>query len=238
MIHLQSEFRQSALMLDIKNLYLNQPSREYRLSFDMIADHINNTKRKSLCLCSSAIYVVELLKRCSCKLDIAGTRSFDADEFMSSFDGWVCEGIQTVELDIFPPDYDVIVWVEPGEYQVDLVFHKLRELADNDTKLLVINRGPLMRVLPVWKTKIQPGARLLSQWRLNQILNAAGWQVESVLVFHGPRSIFWSFLLRASTIMKRPDWSDRFIFAMRNTFQEPEWIWWLSTLSLTCARVA
>jgi hypothetical protein len=149
-------------MFDMKTLYINQPLREYRLAFDLVANHVNSSTRKSLCLFSSASHAVELLKRCPCTLDMVGIGSFDVCEFVAEVDGWAWDGIQAVELDKLLPSYDKIVWIEPEEFQVESVFHQLRELADKNTKILIINRGPLMNVLPACKVQIQPVERPLS----------------------------------------------------------------------------
>lgn len=225
-------------MLDIRNLYLNQPSREYRLAFDLVADFLNNSKGKALCVFSTASQAVELLKRCPRPLEILEIGSFDVYEFTAAADGWIWEEIRIMGLGTLSPGYDIFLWVEPDASQADLISHRLRELANKNTRLLVINSGPLRKFLPARQEQTQPEDRPLSLKEMKQILRANRWQVESIRVFHGPRSITWSFLHRLSALLRRPDWSDRFLIATRASFQEPGWIWWLSPLSLICARAA
>ena len=225
-------------MLDIQNLYMSHPSQEYRQAFDLAADYLNKSEGKALCTLSSAIHAVELLKRCPRPLELAGTGSFDVCGFIAAAAGWSWGDLQAVQLDGLSPGYNILIWAEPEYPQASVISQQLRALAVNQTRLVVINSGPLRNFLPAWKAQPQPGERPLSLRRVKQILRTTSWQVESSLVFHGPRSIAWSYLRRAGTILRRPDWSDRLLFAMRNSYQDPGWIWWLSPLSLICARVA
>jgi hypothetical protein len=225
-------------MLDIQNLYVKNPSQEYRQAFDLTAEYINMTEGKVLCTLSSAIHAVELLKRCPRSLELAGTGLFDVYEFIAAAADWAWGDLQAVELGGLSPGYDILIWVEPEDLQASLISQQLRALAVNQTRLVVINSGPLRNFLPARKAQIQRGDKPLSPRRVKQILRTASWQVESCLVFHGPRSIAWTYLHRAGVILNRPDWSDRLLFAMRNSYQDPGWIWWLSPLSLICARAA
>jgi hypothetical protein len=225
-------------MLDLQELYLSQPSHEYRQAFDLAADYLNMAEGKALCTLSSAFHAVELLKRSPRSSEIVGTGSFDVSGFISAAADWAWGELRAVELDGLSPGYDIHIWAEPEDPQADVISHQLRALAVHQTRLVVINSGPLRSILPIWKTQPQPGIRPLSMRRVTQILQTADWQVENSRVFHGPRSIAWSFLCRACTVLKRPDWSDRLLFAMRTSYQDPGWIWWLSPLSLICARAA
>jgi hypothetical protein len=143
-----------------------------------------------------------------------------------------------VELGGLSPGYGILIWAEPEDPQASVISQQLRALVVNQTRLVVINSGPLRNFLPARKAQSQPGDRPLSSRRVKQILRTASWQVESCLVFHGPRSIAWTYLHRAGAILNRPDWSDRLLFAIRNSYQDPGWVWWLSPLSLICARAA
>lgn len=223
-------------MLDIQNLYLSQPSREYRQAFDLTADYLNIAKGKVLCALSSARPAVELLKRCPRSLEFAGTGSFDIYGFIAAAAGWTWGDLQAVELDRLSPGYDILIWAEPEEFQANVVSQQLRNLAVNQTRLVVIIPGPLRRFFPALKVQSQPGARPRSQIQIKQILITTSWQVESCYVFHGPRSIAWSLLYQAGVKLDRPDWADRLLFAMRNSYQDPGWSWWLSPLSMICAR--
>jgi hypothetical protein len=225
-------------MLDIQDLYVKNPSQEYRQAFDLTAEYINMAEGKVLCTLSSAIFAIELLKRCPRSLELAGTGSFDVCEFITAAAGWAWGDLQAVELDTLSPGYDILIWAEPEDPQACVISQQLRALAVNQTRLVVINSGPLRNFLPAWKSQTHSGDRPLSPRRVKIILHDANWQVESCLVFHGPRSIAWTYLHRAGAILNRPDWSDRLLFAMRNSYQDPGWIWWLSPLSLICARAA
>jgi len=75
-------------MLDLQELYLSQPSHEYRQAFDLAADYLNMAEGKALCTLSSAFHAVELLKRSPRSSEIVGTGSFDVCGFISAAADW------------------------------------------------------------------------------------------------------------------------------------------------------
>jgi len=220
----------------IEDLYLRQPTPEYRQAFDLAVSQLNRADGPVLAVLSSAAHAVDLLKRCPRPLDLAGTGTFAAADFVSSANGWVWGAVRAVTLAEGAPGYAAILWAEPEDPQARSIATLMRRLVAGGAVLVVITSGPLRGHLPAWQFRPFPVEKPLSPGRVTLMLRAAGWQVEHHIIFHGPRAIVWSYLARAAHNLNRPDWADRCTFAAREYYREAGWTWPLAPLALIRAR--
>jgi len=221
---------------NIQSIYLNHPTREYRYAFDLVAGWFNRSDCGNLCLLSSNMFAVELIKRCPHQLDLIGTNGFDAADFISSSVGWNWGKLNVGVIDGSVEDYKTIIWIDPDASQLDITSRQLNRIAMSNTRLFVIMPGLLHRVLPVPKSYPQNNNKLLP-YSLARCLSNTGWQIESTLGLHGPHSIAWGWMYQLCTLISRNDWADKSLFAIRDSYQETGWLWWLSPLTIICAVV-
>lgn len=219
---------------DIQSIYTNHPTREYRHAFDLVASWFNRSDRGNLCLLSSYVFAVEMLKRCPHQLDLIGTNGFDAADFISASAGWNWGNLKVGAFDGLVDEYKTIIWVVPDASQLDITSRRLNRIALSNARLFVIMPGLLHRFLPVPKSYPQNNIKLLP-YSLARSLSNTGWQIESILGLHGPNSIAWGWMYRLCTLMGRNDWADKSLFAIRDSYQESGWLWWLSPLTIICA---
>lgn len=222
-------------MKDIQSLYTKHPAREYRQAFDLVGSWLNHTDGAKLCLLSSSVFAVELLKRCPHQLDLIGTDGFDAAGFISRSLDWNWGELKLGSIDVQDNKYEIIIWVEPITSQPYLISRQLCRVALPKAKLFVISPGLLNRFIPSGVMLSHNEQKLLIPYQFTQTLKNTGWQIESTMGFHGPRSILWNGFYRLSTQMGRLDWADKLLFVMRSSYQESGRLWWLSPLSIICA---
>jgi len=220
----------------VETLYLRRPTPEYSQAFDLAAGALRRAEGPALAVVSSAVYAVELLKRCPGALDFATTSSFDAADLVAAAQGWAWGPIKDVEFSADLSAYDSIVWAEPERASAEDLARTLRSRARTGARLEVIATTYLRRFLPLWRAHPVPAIRPLNPGRVMHLLRDSGWQVESCLPFHGPRSIAWGKLAQLADALGRPDLGDRCLFAMRSNYREPGWLWPFAPLTLIRAR--
>ena len=222
----------------VETLYLRRTTPEYRQAFDLAVSGCQPEAEPVLVVSSSAIHAVELLKRCRAPLYFAGTGAFDAVQFAAEASHWAWGLIKPVRLATHDQRYSTMIWAEPEAASAAETLQALSRLAARGATLSVIASAPLRRFLPAWQASPFPAERPLAAGRVGRLLSSRGWQIDQRIVFHGPRSIFWSYLARVADRIRRPDWGDRCLFAMRRTYLEPGWLWPLAPLALIQARAA
>ncbi len=129
-----------------------------------------------------------------------------------------------------------MVWAEPEAASAEETLQAISHLAAPEASLRVITSTSLRRFLPAWQAGPLPAERPLAAGPVGLLLSSKGWRIDQKTVFHGPRSIWWSYLARAAEKMGRPDWADRCLFAVRQAYREPGWLWRLGPLALIQAR--
>jgi hypothetical protein len=214
-------------LLEIQSLYLNNPPREYRTAFNLVARDLNSSGGKNLCIVSSTSAAVELIKRCQHEIHLAGMNNFDAQDFMSASKGWTWGAIKPVELDRSRPEFEFIFWGLPEISQIEAISCQAYRCAAENADLVVISPGPLHNFLP--GVKSYPGCWLMPQ-ALVRALSADEWQIKSAEGIHGLRSIFWGRIHQLCNLLGRLDWADQSLFALRDVYQETGLFWWLSPL--------
>jgi hypothetical protein len=220
----------------VETLYLRPSTPEYRQAFDLALSASQPEAEPLLVVSSSAIHAVELLKRCRAPLVFAGTGGFDAVQFAVEASDWAWGPIQPVRLAAHDRRYTRMLWAEPEVASAEATLQALSRLAVRGASMNVIASASLRRFLPAWQAAPPPAVRPLAPGPVGRLLASNGWRVERTIVFHGPRSIFWSYLARAAGRIQRPDWGDRCRFAMRRTYREAGWLWPLAPLALIQAR--
>ncbi|MBM4430648.1 MAG: hypothetical protein FJ026_09935 [Chloroflexi bacterium] len=222
----------------VETLYLQPLPWEYSQALDLGTTTLHAGPQPDLAVLSSTLYAVELLKRCHAALDLAGTGSFDAAGFARLAQPWSWGPLQAVHLDQLAGPYAALLWAEPEAACALPVARRLREVAAPGATLHVIASAPLRRLLPIWRGQPPPAEQPLTPRAVRRVLERAEWQVESHTALHGPHAFLWSRLSQLAQACRRPDWSDRCLFAMRSRYREAGWLWPLAPVSLVRARVS
>lgn len=218
--------------LSLLSLYLRTPSLEYREAFNLaIKEHWLRCE-PILVLASSAVHAVELFRRCRAPLHIWSSVDYDAAQWIVEGQSLACGPVCAVSPSEHEPTYTAIVWAEPERHTAKKVIQAFNGLAVPGTNLNIINSGPLHRFLPAWQTAPYPASNPLFPGEVALLITACGWKIDQQIAFHGPRSIFWSWLARMADRIGRPDWADRSLLAMRSVYQDPGWLWPLAPLVL------
>jgi hypothetical protein len=215
--------------------YLHSPSWEYNLAFNMAMAGWETRAEPLRAVMSSEIHAVELLKRCQRPLHISGSGEFEAEQFFSQMRDWAWGPIQFLPLVSTGQHYSSFIWAEPEIESTEEVIRSLGRMAEPGAQLKVITSSLLHHFLPAWQTQPHPARKPSLPGSVTRLLRAAGWKISNQIVFHGPRSIFWSLFSRAAEQLGRPDWADRGLFAMRSSYREPGWLWPAAPLTLICA---
>lgn len=221
----------------IEDLYLRRGIWEYSQAFDLAAAALARADGPALVVSSSAVHAVELLKRCSVPLDMAGTGSFDPYEFAALAQPWSWGPIRAVRLPGDAGPYAAMLWAEPEAASATTVARALRQVAAPAATLDVIASAPLRRYLPLWQVQPLPARQPLTPAAARRRLEAAGWQVQRQVALHGPRAIAWARLSQFAEALGRSDWADRFLFAVRRQYCEAGWCWPLAPLTWMRVRL-
>jgi hypothetical protein len=214
-------------LLDVQSFYLNNPPREYRTAFNLVARKMSCSGGKNLCIVSSTSVAVELIKRCQQKIHLTGTDNFNVRDFLSVSEGWTWGAIKPVALDRSKPEFEIIFWGLPEISQLEAISCQAYRCAASKATLIVVSPGPLHNLLP--GVKSYPGCWLMPR-ALVRALSKGEWQIKSAVGIHGLRSIFWGRIYQMCNLLKRLDWADRSLFAVRDVYLEAGMFWWLSPL--------
>lgn len=217
---------------------MQRPSPEYGQALDLAFVRLNGSSGRMLAVLSAPAHAAELLKRCPRPIDIVSTGRFDAHSFISDAVGWTWGSIGAASLHDTGAVYSTMVWMEPERPSAAAIAALLRTKAADGADLEVITSSALRRLLPAGQTPPVPALQPLPPGATQRCLRAAGWRIDAVTAFHGPRSFMWSRLARFSAAIGRPDWEDRCLFAMRACYREEGWVWRLAPLALIRARRA
>lgn len=221
---------------EIQSIYPKNPAKEYRQAFDYTTSLLVPDNGKTLCVLSSNVYAVELIKRVPNPLILIGVNGFDAAEFIAQASGWAWGDLALGSIDGLAEKFEEILWAVPETDQFEFISHQLHQHAIQGTKLIIVVKGVLHRFLP--ETEFMPKNNLellLPHFLLNTLKNT-GWHIEHKLGFHGPRSIFWSCIHHLCSSMGRQDWADQAQFSTRESYQEAGQFWWLSPLLIIRAK--
>lgn len=221
----------------IEALYLRQPSPEYRQAFNLAVAGCQDREEPLLAVTSSAAHAVELLKRCRKPLHFVSTGSFDAVQFASEASDWAWGPIEPASYASEAQRYTAIVWAEPEAASAEQAVRTINHLAEPGASLRVIASAPLHRFLPEWLAGPRLAEKPLAAGPVESLLSALSWRIDQKTVFHGPCSIWWSYLARGAEKIGRSDWADRCLFAMRQAYLEPGWLWRFAPLALIQARI-
>jgi hypothetical protein len=220
----------------ISSLYLHSPSLEYRQVFSQALQRDEFHNEPILAAMSSVVHMVELLKRCHLPLHILSSDEFDAAQFTIEAQRYAWGPMHAVSPGASGTTYTSLVWAEPEVHSITNILQIFERLAAPGAILSIISSGPLRRFLPAWKDVPTPARQPLSPGKVVRLISAFGWKIDRQVAFHGPRSIFWSLLWRVAEGLGRPDWADRCLFAVRRAYQEPGWLWAVSTVTLIQAH--
>lgn len=230
--HLTSTPESAALA----GLFLHQPTYEFRWALDRAAASLS-TAAPALAVVSSPFYVVELLRRAGSPLHLASRSEFNLSLWLRHASQWAWQKPKLVDLSA-PAGYSALLWAEPEAGTAPETANLLRQRALPGTRLQVIASTALRRYLPAWRLPTPPAQAPLPAGTVLHLLRAAGWQVESLHGYHGPRAIAWTNLARLSQALGRPDWADRASFAMRASYIEQGLLCKISPLLLISCRPA
>lgn len=219
----------------IESLYLYSPTLEYNQAFNLATANWEFRDEPIRVVMSSAVYAVELLKRCQGPLHFSGSGEFDADLFVAQIQDWAWGPVRALPLISKGQLYNAFIWAEPEVSSAENILRYLSQIAAPGASLRIISSALLYRFLPVWQSAPYPAIQPLLQYRIGQLLSATGWTIGQKISFHGPRSILWNCLSQIAMRLGRLDWSDRCLLAMRGVYHEPGWLWPAATLTLIMA---
>lgn len=225
-------------MAAFETFYLRAPTLEYRFAIDRATANLEKVVGPALAMISSPFYAVEVLRRISKPIDLAG----------SGIEGLTAAEIETitsVKVNSIAGDgiealagetkYSVFLWAEPQADLATPTAAALRKLAAPDSVLNIIASTGSRRWLPGWQKEIYATFRPADTGSLPKILPAAGWRIVSQTGFHGPRAVVWTVAMRLYEQLGRPDWADRARFGMRKDYTESGWSWKQCPLALITA---
>ena len=216
--------------------YRRQTTPEYSLAFDLALPA--SLAGPLLAVLSAPELTVELLKRVTGPIHLAVCEWMKPSTSIAQFAPWAQSDVIAVRWQEAAGSYTQLLWAEPEARAASEIAAALRQAALPGATLYVIASGPLRRWLPAWQRPPFPAQQPLNAGGVVAALNVTGWEVESRIAFHGPRSIAWSWMYRLAEAFGRPDLGDRCLFAMRATYQEPGWLWPLAPLALIRARAS
>lgn len=222
----------------IQEWYLHCPTHEYSRAFDRTARLLEAADGPALVVVSSMMHAVEFLKRCQRPLDFAGTASFDAEAFVAQARDWAWGPIRAAALDRGPVRYAAFAWAEPEQSTTVELARLLRDRALPDAALAMVTSSTLRRGLPAWQIEPHPAHAPMNPGAAMAWLRVAGWRIEGIVAYHGPRSLLWGYLQRLVGALGRSDWADRCRLAMWSHYEEAGWLWPLAPLALVCGRAA
>jgi hypothetical protein len=217
---------------EIESIYTKNLAREYRQAFDYAASLLVPGNGKTLCVLSSNVYAVELIKRIPTPLCLTGVNGFDAAGFISRASAWAWGDLESGAIDGSAEKFEAILWAAPESGQYEFISHQLHHRATPGTRLIIVVRGLLHRFIPYPGSMLNNNLELLLPYFLLNSLQKTGWHIEYKLGFHGPRSIFWSCIHHLYSRSGRQDWADQALFSIRNSYLEAGMFWWLSPLLL------
>jgi hypothetical protein len=213
--HRAASSSESATLAD---LFLHSPTYEFRWALDRAAASLS-TAAPALAVVSSPFYTVELLRRAGFPLHLASRSEFNLTLWLRQAAPWAWQKPKLVDLSA-PASYSALLWAEPEAGAAPETAKLLRQRALPGARLQVIASTDLRRYLPAWRLPIPPAQAPLPVAAVLRLLRAAGWQVESLHGYHGPRAVAWTNLARLCQALGRPDWADRAGFAMRASYIE------------------
>jgi len=221
---------------EIQSIYTKNLAKEYRQAFDYTASLLVPDNGKTLCVLSSNVYAVQLIKRIPNSLILIGVNEFDAAEFIAQASGWAWGDLVLGSIDGPAEKFEAIIWVVPETDQFEFISHQLHQRAIPGTKLIIIVKGLLHRFIPESESMPTNNLELLLPYFLLNSLKKTGWHIEHKLGFHGPRSIFWRCLHHLFSRSGRQDLADQALYSIRNVYQETGLFWWLSPLLIIRAK--
>lgn len=208
----------------LQALYLETPTPEVRQALDWAAAPLQAARGPVLALLSSPFYAVEVLRRVTHALDLAGCSSaFEPVAWLAELAPWSWAGVGAADL-AGSHIYTALLWAEPERQGAEDLARRLFEAAAPGAVLSVVASTFLRRFLPAWQEAAPPPAVVpLSASQIPGLLRRAGWQVSAHCGLHGPRAVAWTLLMRLAEAGGRPDWADRARFAMRQAYLEKGW---------------
>lgn len=235
----------STMPLGAEQLYWSRPSVELMKAFNMATYTLATQKKPVLAVMSSSLYAVEIMKRASFSLALAGTGTFDPQIFLEHMTAWVWGEAQPVNLADNSNPYHSILWAEPKIDSAENIIGRLDQLAARGCDLGIITTRKWDKILP-WRHKsgdlimgkstgkIDPPN--LSQWMVERLLKRHGWIVDAIIPFGGLRAAIWQRFIELSQHFNQLYWSDRCSQMMRCQMREPRWLWPLARLALIRAH--
>lgn len=208
---------------EIEALYLQAPTPEFRQALDLAVAPLQGAAGEVLALVSSPFYAVEVLRRVTRPLVLAGSPGFELQPWLEHLRAWSWAEVQALAVGESGA-FQAILWAEPQRPSSAKLAAWLRQVAAPGASLSVIASTGLRRFLPAWQGASRPATDPLPAAQLSALLRQAGWQPAEQCGFHGPRSVGWTLLMRLAEALGRPDWADRARFGMRNSFIEIGWV--------------
>ena len=231
----------SSIPLAVDQLYWSRPNPEIMRAFNMATYALTNRRLPTLAIVSSSLYAVEIMKRSSNSLALAGTGTFDPKLFTEIMVPWAWGDVHPVELASERERYATILWAHPLKESVEAVLNRLRFLAERSCDLEVFVASGIRWGLPrlagnrksnAAKTRDMP----LYPAEIINLLKLYEWQVDTLIPYNGPRAELWRGLAGIFNRLNWLLWSDRCSQMMRSQLREPGWLWRLAPMVLIRAR--
>lgn len=193
--------------------HLDRPSLEYWHAFDYCAGQASQSKRPMTLLASSQFYARHFEDRLlESDLSIVDTTNWSQDTQSN-----------VIPLVNWQPQAGVWIWAEPSRGSLHTIANHWRQIAANDSQLLIVTSGWLAKRLPEWQTAPYPTIAPTSTNDLRSALQPEGAHLVAVYGFHGPVSIVYGVAATLLSQRKQLAWSDRFIYAMRKAYTVQGW---------------
>ena len=217
-------------------LYYSKPDQAFIRALNQAMFAQQTGKGSTLAVVSSSFYAVEILKRTSQKLALAGTESFNPQLFTEHMDKWAIGELIPVDLFTLQEKFNIMVWAEPKHRSANLTIEQITNLAVRGSELIILVTSDFgfLRSSNVIGRKSKE--RSLIPRAIKVILKENGWQLDSIIGFYGIKAKFWNFLAMKFLQADNLHWSDRCRQMQHLKMREPGWLWPLYHLALIRAR--
>ena len=217
-------------------LYYSRPDQAFMRAFNQATFAQQTGKGITLAVVSSSFYAVEMLKRMSFKLDLAGTNSFNPQLFAEHMGQWAFGEMVPVDLFDLRENYNFILWAEPKVGSANYTLELLSNAALRGSELAIIVSSDYGFLFQSKTGRPKTKARVLMPGKTKVLLEEFGWKVDAVIGFDGPKAKLWNFLASKFIKTNNLHWSDRCYQMQQLKMREPGWLWPLSRLVLIRAR--
>lgn len=185
----------------------------YRHAFDWLAVHLQAHEGAVGCLAPTTFHAAELLRR------------VPAAPFIEPVPEGLHEASAALGLDpvaTVPPEaasLAAIAWLEPDTTTIERL-GEIRRALRPEGRLYVLAGGALVRFLAERRVGLLDGKEYVGDRRCKKSLARGNFRIVERVGWHGLASIAWHCMAEAAGRVGRPDWRDRYHYAMRRAFRE------------------